>query len=165
MNGTCSQDGCERDVHCRGLCNTHYWRMRHGKDLAAPIRVQNSYDMPLADRLFARLDISGGVDACWPWKGHVRPDLGKTVDGVSSYARMNVGDDRTDYVHRVSYRVHHGPIPDGMEVRHLCNRPDCGNPAHLTLGDRVDNVRDSVQAGRHYSYFRSASPRAKAHKG
>jgi hypothetical protein len=154
MRGTCQQPGCERAEHCRGWCNTHYWRMRHGKDMDAPIRRQAAYDTGLIERLYARLDTSGGPDACWPWVGHRRRDVGRVVSGVGTYARMNVGGNRTDYVHRVSYLVHYGAIPGGLEIRHLCNRPDCGNPAHLTIGDHADNMRDAVAAGRHYSYFR-----------
>lgn len=50
--------------------------------------------------------------------------------------------------HRASYMVHHGPIPDGMVVRHTCDTPRCINPDHLVAGTPKDNVRDMWDRGR-----------------
>ena len=49
---------------------------------------------------------------------------------------------------RYIYAAIHGPIPDGLVVRHKCDNPLCINPAHLELGTTLDNIRDKMQRNR-----------------
>lgn len=57
-------------------------------------------------------------------------------------------DGRQELAHVYSYRKHHGPVPDGMEVSHLCHNKACHNPEHLTAESHTDNMRRSVEDGR-----------------
>lgn len=61
--------------------------------------------------------------------------------------------------HRESYRIHVGEIPAGLCVLHKCDTPACVNPAHLFLGDHMDNAIDRKMKGRSASGERS--PHAK----
>jgi hypothetical protein len=89
---------------------------------------------------WARVDRSGGPDACWPWTASCqRVGL--------AYGLFNWRD-KTRRAHRLAYAFVHGPIPDGLCVLHRCDNPPCCNPAHLFLGTHADNNRDMIAKGR-----------------
>lgn len=50
--------------------------------------------------------------------------------------------------HRVSYEMRHGPIPDGLNILHDCDNPNCVNPSHLKAGTQQENMRDASLRGR-----------------
>jgi hypothetical protein len=43
--------------------------------------------------------------------------------------------------HRVSYELFKGPIPDGLQIDHLCRTTACVNPAHLEAVTQLENAR------------------------
>jgi hypothetical protein len=67
----------------------------------------------------------------------------------SGYGTISIGGRRgTDQVHRIVYAHAHGPIPQNLEIMHLCHTRLCVNPDHLRLGTRAENIRMSQIAGR-----------------
>lgn len=47
-------------------------------------------------------------------------------------------------VHRAAYEVLVGPIPEGLQLDHLCRVPACYNPAHLEPVTAAENSRRRV---------------------
>lgn len=80
------------------------------------------------------------TDGCWEWTG------AKSV----GYGRVRL-DGRTQWAHRISYVIAHGPIPDGLILLHSCDNPSCVNPDHLRPGTNRDNSQDALQKGRWHS--------------
>jgi hypothetical protein len=93
---------------------------------------------PLAARFWRHVEQTSG---CWLWTGRTnRQGYGKTWSTGKPV--------RTLIAHRVSWELHHGPIPPGAFVLHDCDTPACVNPAHLSLGDHAQNMADKVRRHR-----------------
>lgn len=95
----------------------------------------------LAERFSAKVDTSGGPEACSPWTGYRLPGgYGQIGEGPAGGRKL--------YAHRVAWELTHGPIPDGQLALHRCDNPPCCNPRHLFLGTSRDNTADMDQKGR-----------------
>lgn len=90
------------------------------------------------EKLLERREIS--KTGCWLWTG--------PKDGPDGYGLYGGGGLGTSRVHRLSYMLFVGPIPDGMLVCHKCDVRMCFNPDHLFLGTYYDNVHDMISKGR-----------------
>lgn len=93
--------------------------------------------LPLIDRFEAKVERCP-MSGCWLWTD---------APNGSGYGRIFTGG-RDVMAHRVSYEMHCGSIPDGLQVLHRCDTPACVNPAHLFLGTHDDNMADMKRKGR-----------------
>lgn len=73
--------------------------------------------MTLNDRFWSKVDASGD---CWEW-------MGATSGG---YGHLRVGHTMRP-AHRLSWEQLVGPIPEGLQIDHLCRNRACVNPDHL----------------------------------
>lgn len=85
---------------------------------------------------------------CWLWTGET--DGGGYGAYVIAKRRLSDGGYRRERVkaHRLSWQLHRGPIPDGLEVCHRCDVPGCVNPDHLFVGTHRVNMDDRNAKGR-----------------
>ena len=70
-------------------------------------------------------------NGCWDWQGYV---------DKTGYAGFLVNHKRL-LVHRFSYEIFNGHIPNGITVDHICKNRKCVNPWHLDLTTRFENVQ------------------------
>lgn len=76
--------------------------------------------VPIEIRFWKYVD-KHGPNGCWVWTGH-RYQAG--------YGKVKIGRDNHG-AHRVSYELLVGPIPEGLQLDHLCRNRACVNPDHL----------------------------------
>ena len=96
----------------------------------------------LDERFWSKVDQNGPVPAhrpdlgpCWLWTAEYLMPNGYGQLGVGGAAGG------MQYAHRVAYELLVGPIPDGLEIDHLCFVRHCVNPDHLEPVTHAENVR------------------------
>lgn len=82
------------------------------------------------DRFLAKFVVQ--ASGCWEWTAS-RDRRG--------YGHFKVLEGNSRFAHRWSYQHFVGPIPDGLELDHLCVNPSCVNPDHLEPVTRAENQR------------------------
>lgn len=154
-------------------CGAGFWAtpgaVRRGRRFCSNACYAASMVIPLADRFWARVSKSDESDGCWLWAGTMDNSTGYGViglprTGVPAKSRRS----KVVGAHRLSWEIHHGPIPAGLFVCHDCDRNypvgsilyrRCVRPDHLFLGTAGDNMRDMHAKGR--SFGGNRHPQAK----
>lgn len=71
---------------------------------------------------------------CWVWQRAVNEN---------GYGRMP----GNQAAHRVYFERERGPVPDGLEIDHLCRVRACVRPDHMEAVTHAENVRRMYAAG------------------
>lgn len=88
----------------------------------------NPYIAKYVTRFINRVEISDG--GCWLWNSTLNS---------RGYARMGMYS-RLILMHRWSYILFKGDIPQGLVLDHLCRTPNCVNPDHLEVVTQLENI-------------------------
>lgn len=119
--------------------------LRDRASVVAPVNVTavivTRGDQELAERFLKYVDPEEREDGCWLWMGAQagRPDARYGRFWVGR--RTEAGHPAAEQAHRVSYELFVGPIPEGLEIDHLCRSSLCVNPEHLEPVTRLENQR------------------------
>lgn len=130
----CSVSRCKKPVFTKasGMCQMHLTRVkRHGS-------VDANHNLPARDlsaRFWSKVEQRG---ECWEWVGHIK---------WSGYGSFHSGKRHGTFIaHRFAYEDMIGPIPDGLELDHLCRNRPCVNPYHLEPVTRAVNHARMIAA-------------------
>lgn len=103
----------------------------------------NGKRRPPAERFWEQVN-KAGPGGRWLWTGdkHYRPS--------HCYGRFWIGQEWRDgkriqvrkMAHRFAWEAAHGPVPDGMELDHVCRNTLCVNPDHLRVVTHRENSVD-----------------------
>lgn len=96
----------------------------------------------IRQRLFNTDRVQAMDNGCWLWLGATNSNgYGQIREKVDGKWTMLL-------VHRVSYELLVGPIPEGLNLLHSCDTPNCCNPEHLRPGTHLENMQDAKDRGR-----------------
>lgn len=115
------------------------------KNITAKFLLSQGFNLRLPQRFWSKVNKDSNSHGCWLWTG-----LKKNGYGVLSRGR-SASRTGLEYTHRISWILHFGSIPKGLNVLHNCPGGDnsiCVNPNHLWLGSKHENSRDMVNKDR-----------------
>ncbi len=101
---------------------------------------------------FARMVGEPDANGCTPWLG--RPSDAK------GYGRIARSDGSRVMAHRYAWERANGrPVPDDLEIDHLCRNRACVNPAHLEAVSHLVNMRRGERARKTHCPYGHELPR------
>jgi hypothetical protein len=98
------------------------------------VRMGNQWTgrTPAPERFWPKVD-KNGPNGCWVWTAS------KCSAGYGRF--VPVFYQSPQLAHRYAYELLVGPIPEGLQIDHLCRNPSCVNPTHLEPVTQLENVR------------------------
>ena len=93
---------------------------------------------PMEERFWKKV-FPEPMSGCWLWAGS-----GSRYGSIGTGGRGG----KKLQAHRWAYERYRGPIPDGLELDHLCRNTWCVNPQHLEPVTHVENSHRGARFSR-----------------
>lgn len=93
------------------------------------------------EQFLSRVAMPASYEQCWTWTG--KPTQG------TGYGRFRM-EGRTLKAHVAAYELAIGPVPEGLELDHLCRVRLCVNPLHLEAVTSRENACRAVAVRRRH---------------
>lgn len=131
---TCSITDCGKPHKAKGFCCQHYNCFRNNGD---PL-IHRRPELLMSDeeRFNSKINREGSVPEnrsdlanCWVWTNELR----------NGYGRFKL-QNKTYSAHILTYTEANGPVPEDLDLDHLCRNRACVRPSHLEAVDRRTNV-------------------------
>ena len=125
----CKVPGCPSPSRSLGFCRPHYYRWHCFGD---PLHFSGRERGTPESRFWAKVQRNGATE-CWDWTGST---LGRGYGSFwpgGAVSRVSA--------HRFAFELANGPIPEGLQIDHLCRNRRCVNPSHMELVSLAENVR------------------------
>lgn len=135
IDGKCTEDDCDRSYYAKGWCKLHYLRWRTGKPFSDYKRNADDDEA----RFWDKVERSEG---CWLWTAVV------TGQGYGNFWAKRQDEHVWVSAHRFAYELMVGPIPEGLQIDHLCRIRACVNPDHLEPVTAAENTRRALKGRR-----------------
>ena len=118
----------------------------------AEFLAAQGFNATIIQRFWKKVEKTG---TCWLWTGCL------TGPGNFKYGQIGCGGRHGKRIkaHRLSWILHYGPIPYGIDILHKCDNPPCVRPVHLFEGTHAINSTDMAQKDR--SPYGEGHPRHK----
>jgi len=119
----CCIPDCRDRALVRHMCDAHWQRWRKGRPMD---RARNG--APIMARFFKVIHVD--ENKCWNWGN----------SQANGYRAIEIKG-KTIQAHVFSYEHFVGPVPEGLQLDHLCRNKRCVNPDHLEPVTASVNVR------------------------
>ena len=135
----CEVPDCENKHLAKGFCRAHYLRMyKNGHLNLRVFHGTSAYDRVIKN---SKLDDND----CLNFQGTIL---------YHGYGQIRDGE-KMKMAHRVVFEHHYGPVPEGMELDHLCRNRACVNHEHLEIVTHKENVQRGIAGHDHYNRVRN----------
>ena len=125
MQKQCTIPDCKKPVKARRWCSCHYERFRKYGDPEVTLTPQRG--LSASERFWRMVQ---KTETCWLWVGWRDKDGYGLFTPIHKHVRS----------HRFAYEEANGPIPDGLQIDHLCRNPPCVRPSHMEVVTAQTNV-------------------------
>lgn len=132
----CSIEGCSAPHVARGYCNRHWKRARSAGTFVAGWPSPEERFWSKVDKDAPVPEFAPHLGPCWWWKGYLMVD----VYGNRNYGQFVIREKKF-LAHRLAYEWLVGPIPEGLQMDHLCRVQRCVRPSHLEPVTNQENAR------------------------